>query len=229
MKAISLSILFSLVVYCSHSQNTKQLRVAFRPCLKNEQTLILDSTYPLNNRCTIRIENLRYYISGIELFNNHQLVWREKNSYHLIDIAKYTTQQLALSPPKNIQFNAIRFNLGIDSSTNVSGALAGDLDPTKGMYWTWQSGYINLKIDGKYSTDSTAIQPFEYHLGGYMLPFKTIQTVELPVTIQENITILFDVQKFFESIDLQKTNHIVSPNEEAVTLSTLVAKCFRLP
>ena len=69
---------------------------------------------------------------------------------------------LALQIPSNIPFSKLKFQLGIDSLTNVSGAMGGDLDPTKGMYWTWQSGYINMKIEGKSNSCKTRKNQFQF-------------------------------------------------------------------
>ena len=75
----------------------------------------------------------------------------------------------------------IKFNLGIDSLTNVSGVMGGDLDPTKGMYWTWQSGYINFKMEGSSAVCPTRNHEFQFHIGGYQDPFYAMQTLELEV------------------------------------------------
>jgi hypothetical protein len=68
----------------------------------------------------------------------------------LIDFDENDSNALCLEIPDDIEFDAIQFNLGLDSLTNVSGALGGDLDPTKGMYWTWQNGYVNFKLQGSF-------------------------------------------------------------------------------
>jgi len=62
--------------------------------------------------------------------------------------------------------------IGTDSITNVSGALDGDLDPIKGMYWAWNSGCINFKLEGT-RVISGKKTPFEYHIGGYNGPQAT--------------------------------------------------------
>ena len=78
-----------------------------------------------------------------------------------------------------MRFNTIAFNLGIDSITNVSGAQGGDLDPTKGMYWAWQSGFINIKLQGTSNSCPPPKNEFEFHLGGYQYPFNSLQTIIL--------------------------------------------------
>ena len=82
---------------------------------------------------------------------------------------------LCLEIPEDTEFDAIQFNLGIDSLTNVSGALGGDLDPTKGMYWTWQNGYVNFKLQGTSDLCNNPKNEFEFHLGGYLKPFNNYE------------------------------------------------------
>lgn len=43
----------------------------------------------------------------------------------------------------------ITFSLGVDSLKQAKPLYSGDLNPLKYMYWTWQSGYIQLKAEGK--------------------------------------------------------------------------------
>jgi len=185
-----------------------------------------DSTYYLKNKATVKFETLKFYISAIQLLNNTKSVWLEKNSYHLCTTDSITNT-LKIKLPTNIKFNALKFNVGIDSLTNVSGAMGGDLDPTKGMYWTWQSGYINFKLEGQSSLSSHSKKEFQLHLGGYAPPLSALQTITLAVKNKSKIDIVFDVEQFVNSIDLSKQHHIMSPNTQAVILSQLVAKCFK--
>jgi hypothetical protein len=47
-----------------------------------------------------------------------------------------------------MDITGIRFLLGVDSARNVSGIQTGALDPARGMFWTWNSGYVMAKIEG---------------------------------------------------------------------------------
>ena len=116
----------------------------------------------------------------------------------------------------------------IDSVTNVSGALGGDLDPTKGMYWTWQSGYINFKLEGKSNLCPTRKNEFHFHLGGYLHPYNALKTVKLKVQQSTDIAVVFDVKKLFSAIDLKSTNQIMTPMKEAVLISEKVAQAFSI-
>ena len=124
-------------------------------------------------------------------------------------------------------FDKIKFQLGLDSFTNVSGALTGDLDPTKGMYWTWQSGYINLKIEGFFINSNEGNKIFEYHLGGYLPPFQTIQHISMLSNSKKEMKIVLDFNSFFLSSKTEYKARVMSPGENAQALSRLLVNCFR--
>ena len=70
-------------------------------------------------------------------------------------------------PKKHLIANApFDLYLGVDSVLNYNGVHEGALDPINGMYWTWQTGYINCKLEGNIICDSSR-KSFEYHIGGY--------------------------------------------------------------
>jgi len=225
--------LTGIVVLCicffnGFSQKNQVIQLRFKPIYGNKPLVIEDSIYVLDNSHTIRFETLKFYISNLQLLNNGKLVWKEAKIFHLYDIADSLNKIVQLKTLKNLNFNQIRFNLGIDSLTNVSGAMGGDLDPTKGMYWTWQSGYVNFKLEGSSTLCLNPKKEFQYHLGGYQAPFNTLQIVSLNVNSTEKIEVEFDVQQFINNIDLSKQDHIMSPNKEAVFLSQSLVKCFSI-
>lgn len=177
---------------------------------------------------SVKFETLKFYISNLQFLQDDKFVWKETNSFHLYDFGDSLHQIIQLKVSKGLKFNQVSFNLGIDSLTNVSGAFGGDLDPTKGMYWTWQSGYINFKLEGTSSMCSNPKKEFQFHLGGYQAPFNTLQSVCLKVNSKQKININLDVLQLMKSIDLSKQDHLMSPNKEAVLLSQSLVKCFSI-
>ena len=222
---LPLAVLF-ININLSNAQNTTPL--LFNPCYGKEAIRLDDSAYQSNDQDSITISLFRFYVSGIELMNDDSKVWTEANSYHLINAADSKTQQLALSIPQNLSFNKIKFNLGIDSTTNVSGAMGGELDPLKGMYWTWQSGYINVKLEGTSPLCNTRHNGFEFHLGGYHYPFNALQTIILPIKTTKEIAINIDLKKLLGSLSLDKTNQIMTPSKEAVSVAKKIADIFEI-
>ena len=219
-------IIFILLFILKLNGITAQVNVYFNPMFVGNKLELNKQYFIVNSTNSIQIETLKFYISNMEFYNTEQLVFKEKNSFHLIDAEDSTTFNLMINLEPNINFNQIKFNIGIDSITNYGGAMGGDLDPTKGMYWTWQNGYINFKIEGKSNLSIAKSNDFLFHLGGYQNAFSTLQTIQLPVQNSQVIPINMAIDKWIYEIDLAKQNHIMSPSKEAVILSNKLSAIF---
>jgi len=192
-----------------------------------EQIHLQDSSFNSNNKDSIEITALKFYISGVELYKEGNLVWKEKNSYHLIDVSDENSRYVPLSVPVAISYDRVSFNLGIDSATNIMGAQGGDLDPMRGMYWTWQSGYINFKLEGTSPLCNTRHHAFEFHIGGYHAPYNTFQSLYLPTSKSaEGINVFIQLKELLSTINLAKTNQIMTPGKDALWISEEIKKHF---
>ncbi|MFM7218204.1 MAG: MbnP family protein, partial [Bacteroidota bacterium] len=109
---------------------------------------------------------------------------------------------------------------------HAAGALGGDLDPTNGMYWTWQSGYINYKLEGFLSIEGKE-QSFEFHLGGFRSPWATAFEVTFPCQ-EDNISLNFDPVLFFQSASTADGLKVMSPGSRAVELSRIFIDSFQV-
>lgn len=169
---------------------------------------------------TVTISTLRFYISGIKITTASGSSLSDTTA-HLIELSTTSEFNIPYSFTSVSPLSSIEFDLGIDSATNVAGVMGGDLDPTKGMYWTWQSGYINFKLEG------TALngREFEYHLGGYRNPFASIQHVQLSLR-GDSACIRFSPQRFFQSLPTDLRTEIMSPGKDAQLISRLAARAF---
>ena len=190
------------------------------------QTLVLgEKQYHSNNGDSLYLDLLRFYLSAFQL-QGSGIRYAEKGSYHLIDADVPETKTIVLERVPVGRYQSLEFCVGTDSLANVSGALGGDLDPTKGMYWGWNGGYINFKMEGRSSSCKTRYNGFEFHVGGYMPPYETLRRLQMPlkhVRVRENATtqlrINVDVVKFFDNIELEKTNQVMQPSAAAKQLS----------
>jgi len=176
--------------------------------------------YDSLNSKDFQISKFKFYLSNLRLYNSDKLVDEELYSYHLIDLLDTSKNELLIKRNNKITFNRIQFNIGIDSATNVAGALEGDLDPTNNMYWTWQSGYINLKLEGVFEDGIKR----EYHLGGYLPPFNSLQTLKLEWTNSSAMKIYIHLDDFIKSIPDSIPPQIMTPCSSSVYLSKLFAK-----
>jgi len=210
------------------SQETKNVKVAWAVVFRSNPIVLNESTYLLGHGSAIVFKTLKFYISNIQLMQNGVTVFVEPSSFHLVDVSDTTTQIIYLRPISSIGFDRIQFSLGVDSTTSVSGAMSGDLDPTKGMYWAWQSGYINFKMEGICATCSAPNNEIEYHLGGYQDPFNALQVIELATTDNSSIEIDLDLNELFNRVDMTQQQHIMSPCANAVALSKQIARSFSI-
>jgi len=219
-----------LVFNCAYSQPTKSMTLKIQPYFGGSEFKLNQKYYISAENDTIQIETLKFYISGIELLDSNNHIWQEKNSYHLIDFENEYSQTILLNVPENSHATLLKFNIGIDSITSNSGALSGDLDPVNGMYWAWQSGYINFKMVGISPICETRKHQFQFHLGGYKQPFYAMQQIFLPISEMQNSTIQinFNIAPIFNNVSLKETHSIMIPCKEAMTLSKVVAQLFSI-
>jgi hypothetical protein len=208
--------------------NASTIRLSIIPTFGAKSIVIRDSAFQAKDARNTQIDMLKFYISRIQFLHKGAVVLEEAQSFHLIDVAREVSFHLAIQNKHGVRFDALRFHLGIDSATSVSGAMGGDLDPTKGMYWTWQSGYINVKCEGKSNACTARNNEFQFHLGGYKQPFDCLQALTFPVSVSDTITIQFDAERFLSNIDMGKHHHFMSPSADAVRLSAQAAESFRI-
>lgn len=195
----------------------------------NKLPLELNKKYVSASKDTLTIETFRCYISNIQIHYDDNSVFTQKDSYHLLDFDNPNSLQIPITKRNYKVVSKITFNIGIDSLTNTAGAMAGDLDPIKGMYWAWQSGYINMKIEGKSSSCKTRNNEFQFHIGGYLFPHYAMRkTSFIYDKIAYSINIGIDLKKFFSTIKLTETNSVMIPGKEAMQLADESVKMFHL-
>ncbi len=225
----SIAILLLIVTSIGRLYAQTSCRLEFKPVFKN-QKLDLNHSYVTATGDSIKIETLRLYISNIKLIGKKGNDFSENISYHLLDLEVEQSMTINLTDLPTNSYDKVIFNLGIDSAINVAGALGGVLDPSNGMYWAWQSGYINFKIEGTSPSCKTFKHEFAFHIGGYQLPFNAMRTIQLELTKPVNglLKIQLDVSKFFESILLSETHTIQIPGYEAMKIADLTSRLFQI-
>ena len=190
----------------------------------NKNPLELQHVYLNQNNDSISFSTLKIYFSDFR--------FKDKISGRITSIDTLIFYDLADSSTHSFfndlnlsNYECVAFTLGLDSSKNVSGELENAYDPLLGMYWAWNTGYINLKIMGESSAVPTNSHEFEFHLGGYRSPFATAQNIQIDLNDQY---IYFDLEKLFsESINLTKNHHIMMPCKDAFLISQGLSACFK--
>lgn len=148
------------------------------------------------------VRSFKYYISDIKLEYNNGNVHAIKIPPHLVNEADSSSKILPFTAPAG-KIKTIRFLLGIDSATNVSGVQTGDLDPAKGMFWIWNTGYIMAKLEGASAVSKAPGRQFSYDVGGYKPGENTAReiTLSIPSTKYQSSTFIIttDITKWFQN------------------------------
>jgi len=227
MKTIVFIFLFGFVFLSS--QEKTDISISFNPIFEDSSIPLDEVLYYNSGKDSLVIESLRFYISNIKLLQNNEIVYTINEGYYLLDLEYPQSMNITLSIPNNLNYNRLSLGIGIDSATNSKGVFGGALDPTKGMYWTWQSGYINFKLEGISDKCNTRKNRFQYHLGGYQEPLNLYQETSLEIPSEsKEIVINVDISELVLNLDLEKTNQIMSPNAEALKIAKLLPQIFKI-
>lgn len=195
----------------------------------NGQNLELTKNYFLSSIVdSLSINQLKLYISNIYLIGENELRSTSTGQYFLIDFNDSLSLKRTLRIDNTLDFKAICFGIGVDSSKQSQGVHGGDLDPTKGMYWSWQSGYINLKLEGKSNKCPARNNHFQFHIGGFQAPYNSIQNVILPIINKEKITLVLNLNKILDQESISRNYQIMSPNKKAMDFASKLPKLFSI-
>lgn len=172
----------------------------------------------IRNNDTLSISAVKFYVG-----TPNESIY----DYHLVDLADSNSLKYRIT--SFVQRKNLTLLFGIDSVTNTSGVFGGDLDPSNGMYWAWQSGYINFKLEGTSTACKGAKNQFHFHLGGYMNPYNCIQFLELPIIVVDDIvTVTIDLKVFLDEVDLINNYKVMSPGKQALDMMILASQMFRI-
>ena len=171
-------------------ENEYNLVLHFKP-VADAVPLKFDSSYLNKHNETYEVSAFKFYISAIALVNtNSNISYKlKKEEYYLVDFSDTLSTVLKLKAVP-FTYNSISLTIGVDSIHNVSGAQSGALDPAKGMFWTWNSGYIMAKLEGRSQQSNQPGKKFEYHIGGFKGPENAIRRLTLfyPFAMELNVS-----------------------------------------
>jgi hypothetical protein len=169
---------------------------------------------------TIRVSQFSYYVSNIELTTvNGTKV--PLPGYFLQDFLPNQPNTITLENVPSGNYTSISYLIGVDSLANSTGEHTGDLDPSFGMYWTWNTGYVFLRLKGRHSTANSL---FSFDIGGNQNVMRFEHSLLAYKVKKSTITasVQFDLEKVFNapnSYDLK-----VDENDIHSTNATGLAK-----
>ena len=159
-----------------------------------EEAYVLEQVATDHNGYPVRLDNLQLYLAPVAFRSNGE--WVEGADVSLIDFSVHA--QHIESTLEAGTYDAVRFGMGLPPQINT------DIDPASypnshplsvigsaGMFWTWSSGYIFVKYEGKFAleTGTQLLEPVSYHCGTDA-SYRTV-TLELsePLVIASETTV----------------------------------------
>ena len=196
-----------------------QRAVAQTPTLPCSFSLDLSGVQPEDAHIT----TLRFYVSSPRLFHKGVQVDGFTLSYRLVNALDSLTNRFGFPRTNALPFDEVRLFVGVDSTTTASGIMPGDLDPVYNMYWTWQSGYINIKLEG-----SRKGQEMTLHLGGYSAPNNSLQELRVSAADAQRLNFVWHAQSFFSQLPPDSPYRVMRPCSEANRMARLFTSSFSL-
>ncbi|MDB5986202.1 MAG: hypothetical protein JWR16_1255 [Nevskia sp.] len=190
------------------------------------------------------VTRLRYYLSNFRLrradgsWYQAPVDAKSGAGYFLVDAADPASQTFEFMRAPAGDYSGIAFMLGVDDARNSAGVQTGTLDPARGMFWTWRTGYIFFSLEGA-SPQSTADQhALSFHVGGggtvSLARTVFLPSGDTPLRVRANVEPLVhlhaDVAALFHAVHeirLAELNTVMEPAQGA-ELADNAASMFRI-
>ena len=187
----------------ANPENGNELQINFRHFVGNDTLVFKSKEYVNELGQKYTVTKFKYYVSNIQLTNDSGKVF-SSDEYFLINEDDVQSKGMSIRniPPGN--YKSLTFILGVDSLRNCSGLQEGALDPIKGMFWAWNTGYIFLKLEGASESSTAQGGIFEYHIGGFKEPANSIRKISLeiePLTFSDEVP---DSKRIFLKADISQ-------------------------
>lgn len=200
-----------------------------KPCVPGAPT-----TYATAKGQAFTVSTLRFYIGHIALKGANQ-TQHILADHVLIDAEDTVSGVIPLQDVPPGTYRELSFMVGVDSIHNTGGPLEGALDPLNGMYWTWATGFIFVKLEGTSPLSQQPKHQIEYHLGGFAHPYQHMRWVTLRFSkplivgnIDETVTVTFDVGAWLDACNIDlATQPTVTDVRSAGPMMDHISSAFR--
>lgn len=194
------------------------------------QPLQYDQVYQINGVAT-RFSTVQLYLDEFRVGMNNEMDMLDAN---LLIKPSQTTYELGQITAGHKHM--LMFALGVDSSQNFLDPATYDashpLAPkAPSMHWSWNSGYIFLRIDGEVDTngDGTPDEILELHLGTMNMYTPVMLEAHADADmVDTRINLDIDIAQLFDGIDHQneRVTHTMDNMPLAMSLRNNFMKLF---
>lgn len=240
LKNILLLSLFTVVLFgCRKPEEpvvqppatTNEMHFMFENYFGNEEIVLNTGSYTNLQGEDLTITKFNYWITNIVFVKEDGTEYAELESYRVLKGDKHSSLHFHVANVPTGTYKSIKFMVGVDVPRNTSGAQTGALDPNVNgdMYWTWSTGYIQVKMEGTSSKSTETGNAYRYHIGGVAAGTETPRqvTLDLPntVTIGDkagSFKIKTDAAKFFgptNPLSIATTPSLMAPGAMAAKIA----------
>lgn len=170
-KLLLLTILGLSLLSCEKDPDgptgTGNLSVEFQNVVGAENLQLDTRTYTNTFGEAYTVSQFMYYVSNFTLQKKDGSTYQVPESYFLINQDDPTSQIITLTGIPAGDYTGLSFVIGVDSTRNTSGAQTGALDPVNGMFWSWNTGYIFMRMEGNSPVSPQPNNKLQFHVGGF--------------------------------------------------------------
>lgn len=193
---------------------TGELEIALQPLVGTE-TMQYNTNYTVNGR-TVQFTFFQMYFSNFHLEGTYDTLLND--SYILVGSDRGSAV-LPTIPEGN--YNQLSFLFGVDTASNGNdpATYAADhpLSPkSPAMHWSWNTGYIFMKIEGIVDADSiadgVAESPFLFHIGlnEFAQQYQFNYNLAINAGTQTQLNIKANLAEMLSGIDLSQMENRVT-------------------
>jgi hypothetical protein len=229
------------IASCKKKEDPKlpaEVHINFKNYAGAEPLKLNTATYTTPQGEQITVSRFNYYISNIKLTKSDGSVYAEPESYHLLQQEKTGSLHFHLKDVPAGTYTGMSFMIGVDEPRNIDGAQTGALDPINGMFWTWQTGYIMAKLEGKSPQSKDTTNKYVLHVGGFSGEYNGIRSISLnfPSAIaiegskSGDVVIKADMLKWFEpnAVKISENSELMMPSAATRKIADNYSKMFTL-
>lgn len=209
--------------------------------LVGTNNLVYGTQYTNEKGEPFKVDLFQYYVSNFKLKKPDGSVVALPDLYYLVQ-AEEGKDNITIPNVPVGTYSGISFDIGIDSTRNVSGAQTGALDPANanGMFWNWNSGYVFLMLNGTSDSSKAAGNNFFYHISGFKKSNYAIKTIsqDFPMAAMDvkanskpNVHYYVNLLEFFKNpstLSIASLNTIHMPGANAMLVAENYKDMFKL-
>lgn len=221
----------------NHGDGTGHMHVYFNNKIGTD-ALAYNTEYTGTNGRDFTFSLNQYYISNVKLVDHDGNEVALAGQYLLVKTGE--TNELEFEDLPAGHYHQLKFDVGIDSATNHADpstyAATNPLAPqTPSMHWSWNSGYIFVKLEGLVDTTAAKTGPvdgnWEMHVG--MDSYKTTVTLDIDKEVTADshpgLNVNLNATALFNNIDLggaDLATHTMDNMDLAMRLKANLATAF---